>query len=65
MVAFRNVAGNTNINDWWDNGSNQIAFCRGGQGFVAFNNDYWDLNQTLQVNKTLIKKWRNKEIYNE
>ncbi|KAL0838999.1 hypothetical protein ABMA28_016996 [Loxostege sticticalis] len=49
MVAFRNVAGNTQINDWWDNGSNQIAFCRGGQAFIAFNNDSWDLNQTLQT----------------
>ncbi|XP_022123852.1 alpha-amylase 1 isoform X1 [Pieris rapae] len=49
MVAFRNVAGNTGLNDWWDNGSNQIAFCRGGQGFVAFNNDNWDLNTSLQT----------------
>ncbi|XP_050666679.1 alpha-amylase 4N-like isoform X4 [Leptidea sinapis] len=49
MVAFRNVAGSTGINDWWDNGSNQIAFCRGGQAFIAFNNDNWDLNQTLQT----------------
>ncbi|KAJ8717173.1 hypothetical protein PYW08_005572 [Mythimna loreyi] len=49
MVAFRNVAGNTVVNDWWDNGSNQISFCRGGSAFIAFNNDYWDLNQTLQT----------------
>nr|AAP92665.1 alpha-amylase 1 [Diatraea saccharalis] len=49
MVAFRNVAGSTTINDWWDNGSSQIAFCRGGQAFIAFNNDSWDLNQTLQT----------------
>lgn len=49
MVAFRNAAGSTGINDWWDNGANQIAFCRGGNGFVAFNNDYWDLNQNLQT----------------
>jgi len=49
MVAFRNQAGNSAISNWWDNGSNQIAFCRGNAGFVAFNNDYWDLNQTLQT----------------
>ncbi|KAL4707798.1 hypothetical protein ACJJTC_001744 [Scirpophaga incertulas] len=49
MVQFRNVAAGTALNDWWDNGSNQIAFCRGGQGFVAFNNDNWDLNETLQT----------------
>ncbi|KAF9424771.1 hypothetical protein HW555_000072 [Spodoptera exigua] len=49
MVAFRNAAGNTGLNDWWDNGSNQIAFCRGGNAFIAFNNDYWNLNQNLQT----------------
>lgn len=50
MVAFRNVAGITGLDNWWDNGSNQIAFSRGDQGFVAFNNDDDDLNQTLQTN---------------
>ncbi|XP_045498533.1 alpha-amylase 1-like isoform X1 [Colias croceus] len=49
MVAFRNVAGNTGLSNWWDNGNNQIAFCRGGQGFVAFNNENRDLNQSLQT----------------
>ncbi|KAJ2948568.1 hypothetical protein O0L34_g7820 [Tuta absoluta] len=49
MVGFRNAAGNTGVNDWWDNGSNQIAFCRGGNAFIAFNNDPWDLNQNLQT----------------
>ncbi|OWR53975.1 alpha-amylase precursor [Danaus plexippus plexippus] len=49
MVAFRNVAGNTRVSNWWDNGSNQIAFCRGGQAFIAFNRDGWDLNQNLQT----------------
>ncbi|CAG9564103.1 unnamed protein product [Danaus chrysippus] len=49
MVGFRNAAGNTGINDWWDNGSNQIAFCRGNRAFIAFNNDNWSLNQNLQT----------------
>lgn len=49
MVAFRNIVGNNALSNWWDNGSNQIAFCRGGQGFVAFNNDNYDLNTNLQV----------------
>ncbi|KAL4715014.1 hypothetical protein ACJJTC_003165 [Scirpophaga incertulas] len=49
MVAFRNAAGSAGVNDWWDNGSNQIAFCRGGNAFIAFNNDSWDLNETLQT----------------
>ncbi|XP_012251564.2 alpha-amylase-like [Athalia rosae] len=49
MVGFRNAVKGTAINDWWDNQSNQIAFCRGGSGFVAFNGDSWDLKQTLQT----------------
>jgi hypothetical protein len=35
------------VNDWWDNGDRQIAFCRGGRGFIAFNNQY---NTPMQVN---------------
>ncbi|XP_076048345.1 alpha-amylase 1-like isoform X2 [Oratosquilla oratoria] len=49
MVHFRNVAHGTDKNDWWDNGNNQIAFCRGGKGFIAINNDNYDLSQTLQT----------------
>ncbi|CAB3261281.1 unnamed protein product [Arctia plantaginis] len=49
MVVFRNVAGNAPMTNWWDNGSNQIAFCRQGRGFIAFNNDSWNLNQNLQT----------------
>ncbi|KAK7084372.1 Pancreatic alpha-amylase 2a5 [Halocaridina rubra] len=49
MVEFRNVAHGTDMNDWWDNGSNQIAFCRGNKGFIAINGDGSDLTQTLQT----------------
>ncbi|XP_015605017.1 alpha-amylase 1 isoform X2 [Cephus cinctus] len=49
MVRFRNVVKGTALNDWWDNKSNQIAFCRGGSGFIAVNGDSWDLKQTLQT----------------
>jgi alpha-amylase len=49
MVRFRNVVAGTGINDWWSNGSNQIAFCRGGRGFVAFNIQGADFNQNLQT----------------
>lgn len=42
------------MNDWWDNGSNQIAFCRGDKGFLAINNDGWDLKETLQVRDSSI-----------
>jgi alpha-amylase len=49
MVAFRNIAAGTSLTNWWDNGSNQIAFCRGTQAFIAFNNENFDMNQSLQV----------------
>jgi len=43
------------VSNWWDNGDKQIAFCRGGKGFIAFNAQYnTDMNVNLQVN--LIKK---------
>lgn len=37
------------LNSWWDNDSNQIAFCRGNRGFIAFNNDQSDLNMKLNT----------------
>lgn len=29
----------SHITNWWDNGGNQIAYCRGNAGLVAFNAD--------------------------
>uniref|UniRef100_A0A182LXD6 Alpha-amylase n=1 Tax=Anopheles culicifacies TaxID=139723 RepID=A0A182LXD6_9DIPT len=49
MIGFRNTVAGTSLNDWWDNAGNQIAFCRGGRGFVAFNLEGYDLNQSLQT----------------
>ncbi|KDR18093.1 hypothetical protein L798_07788, partial [Zootermopsis nevadensis] len=50
MVGFRNVVAGTGVNDWWDNSDKQIAFCRGGRGFIAFNDQYnVDLKETLQT----------------
>ncbi|XP_061715723.1 alpha-amylase-like isoform X3 [Cydia pomonella] len=49
MVAFRNAVKDTQIQNWWDNGNNQIAFSRGGRGFIAFDVEGKDLNQTLQT----------------
>lgn len=49
MIGFRNAVRNTGLNDWWDNGSNQIAFCRGGNGFIAFNGDNFALNRRFQT----------------
>ncbi|XP_018351449.1 PREDICTED: alpha-amylase-like [Trachymyrmex septentrionalis] len=39
MVRFRIAANNTDVNNWWDNGKNQIAFSRGNAGFIAINGD--------------------------
>jgi alpha-amylase len=38
MVRFRRVVAGTDLNHWWDDGANAIAFTRGDQGFVALNN---------------------------
>lgn len=47
MVRFRNVVGTAPRISWWDNGGNQIAFCRGIRGFVAFNNEQADMDATI------------------
>lgn len=49
MVKFRNIADGNGVSNWWDNGNNQIAFCRGGRAFIAINNDGYDLSQSLQT----------------
>lgn len=41
MVMFRNVVDGQPFTNWWDNGSNQVAFGRGNKGFIVFNNDDW------------------------
>ncbi|XP_044734694.1 alpha-amylase-related protein-like [Chrysoperla carnea] len=49
MVQFKNVVGDdAPLTNWWDNGSNQIAFCRGNRGFIAINKS-GNLKQTLQT----------------
>jgi alpha-amylase len=32
MVRFRNTAQGQPVQNWWDNGNNQIAFSRGNKG---------------------------------
>ncbi|XP_064371895.1 pancreatic alpha-amylase-like [Dromaius novaehollandiae] len=49
MVVFRNVVDGEAFSNWWDNDSNQVAFGRGSKGFIVFNNDDWELNQSLQT----------------
>lgn len=48
MIAFKNTVRGTDINDWWSNGSQQIAFCRGNKGFIAFTNE-GDINGEFQT----------------
>lgn len=47
MVAFRNVVRNAPVVNFWHNGKNQIAFSRGTRGFIALNNEPFDMNITL------------------
>ncbi|KAL0105211.1 hypothetical protein PUN28_016692 [Cardiocondyla obscurior] len=49
MVQFRNLVNGEKLENWWSNGNNQIAFSRGGKGFVAFNAEKDDLKQGLQT----------------
>jgi len=49
MVKFRNVVAGTEVAEWWDNAGHQIAFCRGNKGFIAINNEIYNLSQTLQT----------------
>lgn len=37
LIAFRRVAANSPVTNWWDDGGNQIAFGRGDKGFVVIN----------------------------
>ncbi|XP_077978425.1 alpha-amylase 1-like [Glandiceps talaboti] len=47
MANFRKVTAGTGVENWWDNGSNQIAFSRGSVGFIAINGDSWNLSSSI------------------
>jgi alpha-amylase len=50
MVSFRNKTENHRyITNWWDNGGHQVAFGRGGDGFVVINGSQSSLVQRLQT----------------
>ncbi|WP_432117653.1 carbohydrate-binding module family 20 domain-containing protein [Streptomyces sp. bgisy032] len=49
MVGFRNTAGGAAVTDWWDNGSNAIAFGRGSKAYVAINHESGPLSRTFQT----------------
>ena len=42
MIAFHNYVEGTGLNDWQDDGANNIAFSRGDKGFIAINNSSQD-----------------------
>jgi alpha-amylase len=47
MVGFRRRVAGSDVNHWWDNGSNAIAFSRGDRGFVAINHEATALAATV------------------
>ena len=47
MVSFRRVVAGSDVNHWWDNGANAIAFSRGDKGFVAINGGNAALTATV------------------
>lgn len=53
MIGFRNAVRGTDIDHWWDNSDQQIAFSRGNKGFIAFTNS-GDIKQNLQVRYSLL-----------
>ncbi|WP_033517795.1 type I pullulanase, partial [Bifidobacterium cuniculi] len=42
MIAFHNYVAGTAVTSWQDDAANNIAFSRGGKGFVALNNSAED-----------------------
>src|SRR5262245_37453948 len=49
MVRFRRVTAGTDINHWWDDGNNAIAFSRGAKGFVAMNRENIAVQATVST----------------
>jgi alpha-amylase len=52
MVAFRRIVAGTDVNHWWDDGANAIAFTRGDKGFVAINNGSTRVQATIATGMT-------------
>lgn len=48
MIDFKNVVKGTEIKNWWSNDDQQISFCRGNKGFIAFTN-YGNIARELQT----------------
>ncbi|RSS80549.1 carbohydrate-binding module family 20 domain-containing protein [Streptomyces sp. WAC06614] len=48
MVAFRNVARGQGVTNWWDDGTDRIAFGRGTKAYVVINHEGTALSRTFQ-----------------
>jgi alpha-amylase len=49
MVGFHNRVGAAPVRNWWDDGTNLIAFSRGDRGFFSANNETADKTVTVQT----------------
>jgi alpha-amylase len=47
MVGFRKIVAGTDMNHWWDDGANAIAFSRGDKGFVSISRESVMLDTTI------------------
>lgn len=47
MVGFRKYVAGSDVNHWWDDGMNAIAFSRGSKGFVAINRESAVVDTTI------------------
>jgi len=50
MVKFHNAVVGTNVQNWWDNGNQRIAFSRGNRGFIAINNQGGNWQRDFNTN---------------
>jgi alpha-amylase len=50
MVGFHNAVSGTGVTQWWTGNAAQVAFGRGGNGYVVFNRDGNALSRTFQTN---------------
>ena len=49
MVGWHNAAQGQSVANWWDNGSNAIAFSRGSTAWIAINNGSTAVTQTFST----------------
>lgn len=52
MVQLRVISGDAPVNDWWDDGSNAIAFGREARAFVAINAGHRKVDAKLRTGMT-------------